>query len=150
MQLPDSLLNDHIQKLTGCSILYFKDSSHDEDVPPHYHLVIAPSDPADFVICLMTSKVEKRKEYYGRVNKKAVQSLVKVDSATLSFLKKPSVIDCNRAELIRRRDLIKRVDHDHTFKIECRDAEIPGALKDQVIAAIKNSPLINNYIKKLI
>jgi len=42
------------------------------------------------------------------------------------------------------------VDHDNDFKIEVRDAAIPEALKTRVRAAIKNSPLISNYIKKLI
>lgn len=150
MQLPDALLREQIQKLTGCSILYFKDITHEEGVPPHYHFIIAPADPADFVICLITSKVEKRESYYGRVNKKAAECLVKIDDSTLSFLSKSSVIDCNQAELIRRADLMKRVDHDYDFKIEVRDAEIPEMLKTQVRAAIKNSPLISNYIKKLI
>lgn len=150
MQFPDAFLNEHIQKLTGCSIIYFKDSAHDESVNPHYHFVIAPSDPADFVLCLITSKVEKRETYYGRVNKKAAECLVKVDCAVLPFLTKPSVIDCNQAELIRRADLLKRVDPDHAFKIEVRDADVPEGLKTQVRAAIKNSPLISNYIKKLI
>jgi len=150
MRLPEAFFNEHIQKLTGCNIIYFKDSTHDEGVNPHYHFVIAPSDPADFVICLITSKVEKREAYYGRVNKKAVESLVKVNGSVLAFLTKPSIIDCNQAELIRRADLTKRVDHDYDFKIEVRDAEIPAILKTQVRSAIKNSPLINNYIKKLI
>jgi hypothetical protein len=68
----------------------------------------------------------------------------------IGSLTKPSVIDCNHAELIRRADLTKRVDHDYDFKIEVRDTEIPEKLKTQVSAAIKNSPLISNYIKKLI
>ncbi len=88
--------------------------------------------------------------YYGRVNKKAAECLVKVDNTALSFLSKPSVIDCNQAELIRRADLMKRVDGEYDFKIEVRDAEIPEMLKTQVRTAIKNSPLISNYIKKLI
>ncbi len=33
MQLPDALLREQIQKLTGSSILYFKDTTHDENVP---------------------------------------------------------------------------------------------------------------------
>jgi hypothetical protein len=86
--------------------LSIEHSAHDEGVFPHYHFVIAPSDPADFVICLITSKVEKRETYYGRVNQKTAASLVKVDSSILPSLTKP--------------------------------------------AAIKNSPLISNYIKKLI
>jgi hypothetical protein len=45
---------------------------------------------------------------------------------------------------------MKRVDGDYDFKIEARDAEIPETLKTQVRAAIKNSPLISKYIKKLI
>lgn len=75
MQFPDALLREQIQKLTGSSILYFKDTTHDENVPPHYN---------------------------------------------------------------------------YDFKIEVRDGEIPEELKTQVRTAIKNSPLISNYIKKLI
>lgn len=83
MQLPDELLSDHVQKLTGCSILYFKDITHEEGVPPHYHFLIAPSDPSDFVICLITSKVDIREAYYRRMNTRAAGSLVKVDYTTL-------------------------------------------------------------------
>lgn len=45
---------------------------------------------------------------------------------------------------------MKRVDHDQDFKIGVLDEEIPEELKSRVRTAIINSPLISNYLKKLI
>jgi hypothetical protein len=96
-------------------------------------------------VCIITSQGESRKNYYGRVNEKAVSSLVEVGPNELYFLKKESAIDCNQAELLVKAQIPNIIvgGFEHT----CGAARIPCSVKQKVFEAIKNSPLVRDWYK---
>ncbi|KJU87687.1 hypothetical protein MBAV_000119, partial [Candidatus Magnetobacterium bavaricum] len=100
------------------------------------------------LLCIITSKVERRTKYYEFRHKTAVDCLVKVDNNILSFLKVESVIDCNSIELIPKKELLDRIDPTHSIVVKQRN--ISNELKEEIGRAIKKSPLVKPYIKKLL
>lgn len=145
MRLPNALI---IDSLTDFCVCHFKDSNHAPEAPPHYYATIPVIDKSSLLISIITSKKENKIRYYSRVNKTALQSMVPVDEKILSFLSKPSIIDCNQVELIRKEELELRIDPKHKINVISRD--IPVKLKDEIVEAIKKSPLVKPYIKNLI
>jgi hypothetical protein len=102
------------------------------------------------LLCIITSQVESRKDYYSLKQKDAVESLIDVDKNILPILKKPeSVIDCNNPHFfLTQSELLNRIDSKHGIELITRD--IPDSLKIQIISAIKESPLVKPYIKNLL
>lgn len=140
---------DYIAKtLSGFCICYFKNTKHDTEAPPHYHITIPINDDTGLLLCIITSQIENRVRYYRKTNKAAIQSLVSVNKGDLSFLKKESVIECNHPILIRKNEFSRIVDPDHKFKVISRN--IPSNIKKEIIKAIKSSPIVKPFTKKLI
>jgi hypothetical protein len=134
--------------LQDYSIIYFKSSQHDPKAPPHYHITVPINDDLSLLLCLITSEVENKVWYYRKTNGKAIDSLVKVNPETLPFLKKESIVECNQPILIRKSELSRLVDDKHSFKmINC---EVPSGVRSKLISAIKNSPIVKPFIKKLL
>jgi hypothetical protein len=106
------------------------------------------------VICLtaffriITSQIENKAWYYHKTKEAAESSLVLVSKGDLPFLKKVSVIDCNQPMLIYKNKFGKLIDHDHKFDIVSRS--IPKEIKEKIVQAIKDSPIVKPFIKKLI
>jgi hypothetical protein len=73
---------------------------------------------------------------------------VAVDKSTLSFLKKESIIDCNQPVHVHKSKFSKIVDPDHNFKVISRD--IPDDLKKRIVDAVKASPIVKPFIKKML
>ena len=150
MELPPELIVQHINEIC---ILHFKDSAHDEDAPAHYYLTIPVNNNADFVLSIITSQAEKRREYYLRANlPSAIQSLVQVSHSDLSFLNpnKASLIECNQAILLSKNQLIRRISREHNFSVICRSGNISASLVKKVREAVMASPLVKENIKKLL
>ncbi len=146
MQLPDELIIDF---LTDFCICRFKDKRHFSEAPPHHYVSVPINDQSSLLLAIFTSQLEKKSKYYQQTNKAALSSLEPVDQTILAFLKKPTIIDCNQAELIRKEELIhRRIDPKNGIEVVMSD--IPADLKNKIVIAIKNSPLIKPYIKKLI
>jgi len=137
-----------VRSLEGFCVCYFKDKRHDLNAPPHYYITVPITDDSSLLLCIITSQIEKRMLYYRKGNLSAIDSLVCVDQNSLSFLKKESIIDCNKAELIQKHELSKIIDPKYRFEIKTRD--IPAQLKQEIVLAIKKSPLIKTFIKKLV
>jgi len=144
----DLPLNLIIESLTGFCVCYFKDKRHAPESPPHYYVTVPITDDTSLLLCIITSQVEKKMWYYRNVNVSAISSLVLVDQSSLPFLTKESFIDCNKAELIEKNELIKIVDSKPSLEIKTRD--VPDELKRKIISAINKSPLVSPFIKKLI
>jgi len=97
---------------------------------------------------MITSQVQSKIDYYTRTNAVAVTSLVAVDGTDLQFLNRPSLIDCNSVELVPKAELSKK--YDPAYGFEMKLPVVPDALNNQIVAAIKNSPLVKPIIKKLL
>ncbi|HDH00996.1 MAG TPA: hypothetical protein ENG80_04210 [Nitrospirae bacterium] len=134
--------------LSGFSVCYFKNEEHLPDAPPHYHITIPINDDSSLLLTVITSQIENRLKYYERTKKKALSSLVTVSKKDLKFLKKTSIVECNQPQLVRKIDFNKIVDPDHEFKVVARD--IPDELKEEIIQAIKESPIVKPFIKKMV
>ncbi len=145
MDIPPELV---AKTLSGFSVCYFKNEEHQPDAPPHYHITVPINDDSSLLLTVITSQVETRQKYYERTNKEALSSLVTVSKKDLKFLKKKSIVECNQPQLIRKIDFNKIVDPDHDFKIVARD--IPNELKEEIVQAIKASPIVKPFIKKMI
>ena len=141
---PGALLNS----INAFCILYFKDLNHDKDAPCHFYVAFPIKDDLSLIICILTSQVEAQKGYYKRTNPKAVKCLIEIDRNILSFLNKETIIDCNKAELLSKEELKKRIDPDHPCEI--KERKVPSYLKREIGSAIIQSPLISAHIKKLI
>lgn len=103
MEIPPEVIAN---SLSGFCICYFKNATHDPEAPPHYHVTIPISDDSSLLLCIVTSQVDNKAWYYKKTNDNALASLVIVNKANLSFLKKESVIDCKQLGLQGRRILI--------------------------------------------
>lgn len=147
ISLPPKYILDSIN---GFCILLFKDLNHQKDAPPHFHVVFPVyNDESGLIITIITKQIVKRTEYYKRTNKHdAVEALVPVNNNIFDFLSYPSVADCNHAELLTKTELLKRIDLNQEFKVICRD--VPSFFQKEICAAIRTSPLISSYIKKIV
>ncbi|KAF0144834.1 MAG: hypothetical protein FD156_1405 [Nitrospirae bacterium] len=135
--------------LTGFCVVYFKNRRHAPDVPPHYHITIPVNDDSSLLLGYITDEIENRLWYYRKANKEdAITSLVRVDKNILPFLKHESIIECNQALLVSKQEFDKIVDPKVKLDIKMRD--IPKELKEKIIEAIKKSPVVKPFIKKLI
>lgn len=145
MDFPPEFLTE---ALTDFCVCYFKNSTHEPEAPPHYHITIPVSNDTSLLLCVITSQVKNKAWYYQKTNTDALPSLVSVNKHSLSFLKKESLIDCNHPLPIHKNKFGKIVDPDHKFEIVTRD--IPADLKEKIIKAIKDSPIVKPFIKKMI
>lgn len=144
MEIPLPL---EIDSLEGFSVCFFKDKNYAKKSPPHFYITIPTNQNSCLIICLISSKLEKRVAYYKKSNAKCLASLVKLQKTDLGFLKTESIIDCNNAEHIHRNELKNRV-VPNTYRLISRD--IPNGLKYKIIEAIRLSPKIKPYIKESI
>lgn len=145
MDFPPAFIAD---TLKGFCVCYFKNTDHDPESPPHYHITVPISDASYLLLCVITSQMENRIKYYQRTNKRAVPCLVKVDKNDLHFLNKESIIECNQPMLVRKKNFGRIVDSKQKCKVIMRD--IPSYLKEKIVKAINDSPIVRPFFKKLL
>lgn len=145
MELPVNLQIDSIDSFCVC---HFKHKKHSPSSPSHFYIIIPIKPSSDFIICIITSQIVKKKDFYDRPNQKALKSLVSINKNIFDFLSKESIIDCNQTELIPKSKFSRIIDDKYGFTIKERN--IPEALRLEIVEAIKNSPLVTPNIKKLI
>ena len=97
---------------------------------------------------MVTSQVKNKAWYYRTAHKGAETSLVSVNKDNFNFLSKDSIIDCNRPILEHKNKFDKIVDPDHKFEVVTR--KVPDEIKEKIIKAIKDSPIVKPFIKKMI
>ncbi len=135
--------------LSGFCVLYFKNLRHSPDAPPHYHITVPINDDSSLLFCYITDEIENRLWYYRRANKEdAISCLVRVDKSILSFLKHESIIECNQPLLVSKQEFDKIIDP--KIRLDIKSREISKELKRKIITAIKQSPVVKPFIKKLI
>ncbi len=151
MKIPSQIIIKYIRD--GCVVFYkddktwqsfrllFKDKYFAHDAPGHYYIVI-PTSCGNLLICIVTSQVEKRRRFY---DDSAQKSLVMLSEDNFSFIDRPSVIDCNRAELLSRPELLARAERFRKMR-----EKIAEPIKKQIISAILCSPLVKEAIKKVL
>ncbi len=137
-----------LQLINDWAILHFKDRTHAKEAPPHWYFTI-PVDPGkQFVLCITTSRVTKKLNYYQSINPKAARSLVRLEDQSFSFIREESLINCNNAEKLSLPELLRRIDPKVGLRKE--SDQIPKALRSKILSAIYNSPLISPAIKKVV
>jgi len=144
LKLPKLLV---LSTIKDVSVLYFKSLDHSSEAPPHFFILIPLNQVTCFVVSVITSNIDGRWAFY-RYNEKAKKSLVAVDNNVFAFLKSQSLIDCNQSKLLTVEELVAVIDPDGPFDIKTR--ELPSYLKEEIIAAVLRSPLIERYIKDLV
>jgi hypothetical protein len=143
MDLPlDFCLDSISEKEFG--VIYFKDKELSEDAPPHNHVIVPINKDWCFMLCMITSQVEKKKKYYAH-NPKALSSLIEVGPSNFPFLDRNSLINCNEIKLINKNKLAEIIDGSVNFEIRARDGDFAEDLKTKIIDGIKNSPLTKPY-----
>jgi len=147
VDLPPAIILDTISDFC---ILYFKDTKHDPEAPPHFWVIFPVNPVTRFSMTIITSQIGKRKKYYQE-NNKALKCLVKITNDIFDFLnrERESVIDCNKTELLSKEELIKRIDPMGPCEIKTI-GKFPSFLKRGIFSAIDQSPLIPPATKKII
>ncbi len=146
IDIPPNLI---AETLSGFCVLYFKNLKHSSEAPPHYHISVPINDDSSLLLCYITGEIENRLWYYRKANKEdAISCLVRVDKSILSFLKHESIVECNQPVFVSKQEFDKIIDPNIKLDIKTRD--IPKELKREIVKAIKNSPVVKPFIKKLI
>jgi hypothetical protein len=139
---PDVIL----RSINDWCVIHFKDNYHRLEAPSHWYFTIPINPGSLFTLCIITSQVQRRLHYYERIDPKAAQSLVRLEANSFPFITKESLIDCNKAELLSIEELTKRIDHKIGLNLETQ--VIDTKLREKILKAILNSPLIPPAIKK--
>jgi hypothetical protein len=138
-------------------ICLFKNSKHAKDSPPHFHIIIPIKEENNntckteksFIVCYITSQIEKRENYYKNIFKNdGIKALVKISQKDFNFLTKDSIVECNKADIYNIIELIDIIENPKDFII--KPAIISEDLKNQIINAINISPDVRNYVKKIL
>ncbi|MCX5783801.1 MAG: hypothetical protein NTW04_05120 [Elusimicrobia bacterium] len=136
MEIP---ANIQIKSLDSWCVVFFNDKNFDSDAPGHYYIII-PCANENMALCIITSQGEKLRQIYDS-NAKA--SLVEITKQDFTFIKKPTVIDCNRAELLSKSELLERVEN-----FRKTQEKVSDLLKKKMVLAIQNSFRIKAYIQE--
>ena len=127
------------------SVIRFKDSRLEKIVPKHFYIAIPISKETSLVLCMITSKVDKRFEYARRM--RSVDGLVRVSKQDISCLSVDSVVDCNQASLVSNKSGIRTWMNPGTLEII---GELTADMRGKVFAAIRKSPVVADAVKKLL
>ncbi len=125
------------------TVYYFENSEHGEKRTPHYHIAIPTVDGGYVLLVMFTSQVEKKREYYAVTNQKAFNSLVFANETDFCFLTKESVIDCNNP-MYKTSEELGAIIHNLEFK----NADLTQDFIDEIVKAIKESPIARPHIKR--
>lgn len=138
-------------------ICLFKNSKHAKDSPPHFHIIIPIKESNNgickteksFIVCYITSQIEKRENYYKNIFKNdGTKALVKISPKYFNFLTKDSAIECNKADLYTITELIDIIENPKDFIL--KPEIINEGLKKQIIDAIAISPHVRMDVKKIL
>lgn len=151
MDIPTSIQVQSIQdSLTSQKLYLFKNTSYADDAPAHYHLAIKTNDDKYLLLTMITSQVEKKKQYYSDTPD-LLSSLVEINATDInqisSRLNLNSCIDCNRPILKTNEELLANI---VTDSFQYIDAVIDSTLIDEIIIAIKSSPQVRPNIKNIL
>ncbi|ECQ5495503.1 hypothetical protein FZJ97_09250 [Campylobacter coli] len=143
MKMPQELLIEAINDtFVNNKIYLFKNKKYEPNSPSHFHIALKTQDDNYIILLIITSKVEKKKEYYAKLGETIFKGLIEVSSKDISILTKESCIDCN-VPLYYSKEEIKALAEDFTI---ITNFSIKQDLKRVLINAIKESPLVKPII----
>ncbi len=140
IKLPTS---EKIKSIKTWYFVHFKDKAFDSSAPPHYYVII-PSKSGYLIVCLITSNVESRVNYYN-FHTGLSASLVHLNNNDLIFIDRKCVIDCNKPEIFTMAELEQRIDSNIWFDLI---EEVNDKIKKKVFDAINSSIMVEEAIKK--
>jgi hypothetical protein len=143
----DFITKQYAHSEAGFNICHFKDIRHTPDAPAHFHVVISLKNGHSLVLCIITSQMQKLEKLYSGINDKALDSLVTLDNSVFECITKPCVINCNNAEILTHQELTLRIDPRTGIKTRETDNKFENELKEKIILAIYQSPIVKGYIK---
>lgn len=151
MDIPTSIQVQSIQdSLTSQKLYLFKNTSFSDGAPAHYHLAIKTNDDKYLLLTMITSQVEKKKQYYSD-SPNLLSSLVEINATDINQISNRlnlnSCIDCNKPILKTNEELLANI---VTDSFEYIDATIVSKLIDEIIIAIKSSPQVRPNIKNIL
>ena len=133
------------------SIIHFKDRRHKKESPAHFHVLVPVNDSSFLCLCIITKQFYTMKNFYA-YDEEALNSLVFIEPGTFNFLNAPqgSVINCNNTEVLTRAQLISFIDKNISVEMKAFEDSFSDDLKAKIIKAIVDSPLVKEFIKKMI
>ncbi len=110
----------------------------------HYFVVINRNPTSDELIALLvtSSKVEKVKAYCERFR----GTYVELSPNDYKVLSTNSIIDCNSVFPFAKTDLLKKINTE-SVKLPLG---MPKSIMDKILKAVKQSPKVEEVIKKLL
>lgn len=143
MQLPTDVI---INNIKDWKVLYFKDRDFPQTAPPHYHLIIPTQENTYLVVCLITSKIQEKRNYFSYCGEDI--NIVEVSKKDISCLNKISCAVCPNAELMPRETLIDKIEDLNIEKT--KNAVISEEIKKKIILHIKKSSIVDEYTKSVL
>jgi hypothetical protein len=134
-------VEQEIKSLKPFQICQFRDIYHNE-YKLHRYIKIPYNKPDKIILCIFTSQIKSVEKRYIKFDNKSLNSLVYVTPLELPFLEKPTIIDCHEPNIFTKDRLIRHIDKDIGFKIKIEE-NIPDKIKDKLIYAILNSPIVS-------
>lgn len=134
-------------------VCYFRDINKPKEPEPHYRVVVPTNDKSARLFLIITDEAHQAEieELYSIPEKdkaRKLKSVLHVNRTKMPLLKYDSLIDCNKAELINLKELDRRVDPKHGFKIKTSD--VSPKLQWEIKMAIRNSPIVKKNYKFMI
>ena len=154
---PRQVLDRLADPNAGFNICKFKDKTLPPRVVPHYHVIISLGNNQAIVICIITSELENRKNYYERIaaktgNATLLDSLIALDKTKLKCFTLNSIVDCHQAECLTLDELHSRIDYTHPIRFQL---EPDGAnrffdeeQKESIVKGILNSSIVRDIVKQ--
>lgn len=141
MILPSELF---LSNITEKKIYLFTSDQISSDIS-HYFICVVKSQDGSLILVCCTSQFQKRKTYIEKVGLPA-STLVWISPNTENGLEKDTYVDCNSIITHSIEDFKQKYeDGKLTYKGAVSDASF-----DQIITGLKDSPIIENSIKKLL
>lgn len=126
------------------AVMYFEDK--DEKIGPHFYVLIPTIEGQYLIVCIITSKVAKQRQFYAPIGED--QYLVEVGPEDLSCLSLSSIVVCPKAQLIQKEILLQRIANWNQRKSMC--GNFPDDIKRKISFAIKNSIIVPEEVKELL
>jgi len=135
-----------LRSIRGFRIVRFQDNGLTNPRPHDYVLAVIPNE-SNFLVIIITSKIDERCGYYRRTHKpEAANCLIRINKDNFSFLRLPSAINCNETKHMNLADIIHMIDETAGFRI--RDDPVPTYLRREIVSGILQSPMISPFIRK--
>lgn len=154
----EKILSALCDTIAEFNLIHFRDAAHGESAPAHYWVSVSMGDGQCMLLSMVTSQIQNLDRRYASVRpdkaEALLNSLVPLSKSDLSAINKDSVVNCNDAVFLSKRELIKKIDAAYVsrsqscFDIIHRDMDFGFDLKNRIIQAISDSPDIKPEVKE--